>query len=256
MLVVARALRFTGVMSTVDPSIAKQQRAARRPSNLRVVITLIVLLGGGFLTGYGWGGFGSMIDVDTEQLVAPATLVAIPVGMTTTVIGFIAWSSLVLKRSDIGLMFGNATALLGGGIGVLVVSDGLEDAGVAPVVGVVLLVLAAAALLLGLVAAASRRRDRLRADDARRSGQETTATVTDRGWTVFHESARIFTTVTFSFVDLAGTRRWVQRAMVVRAEQPVENGQTTRLWFDAANPGDDRRIVVELAEDNPLRPTR
>lgn len=241
-------------MSTTDPGIAKRQRAARRPSNLRVAITLLFLLLGGFALGVGWGGFGWMVDLDTEQ-VDVLIVAAIPLGMALTVISSIAWAFLVGKRSDLGVMYGNTAVLVGGALGVVLVSQRVDDDGVLTLVALGLLVLAAGALTLGLLAAASRRRAVTRAADARRSGRETTATVTDRGWTIFHESTRIFTTVTFSFVDLAGTQRWVQRQMVIHAAHPVENGQTTRLWYDQANPGDDRRIVVELAEDNPLRPT-
>jgi len=242
-------------MSTIDPGIAKQQRAARRPSNVRVVVTLVFLFLGGVALGVGWGGFGWMVDLETEQ-VDVLTAVAIPVGMTLTVIALIAWASLITRRGDLGLMYGNAAVLFGAALGVVLVSQRVDDDGVLTLVAVGLVVLAVGALVLGLVAAASRRRAVSRAEDARRSGRQTTATVTDRGWTIFHESTRIFTTVTFSFVDLAGTQRWVQRQMVVHAEDPVENGQATRLWFDPADPGDDRRIVVELAQDNPLRPPR
>lgn len=247
------ALRFTGPMSTVDPGIAKQLRLNRRPSNLRVAITLLLLLIGGFGLGFGWGGFGWMVDVDTEQ-VDVLIVVAIPVGMALTVISSIAWSFLVVRRGDLGIMYGNAAVLLGGALGVLAVSQRVDGGAVLSLIVAGLLVLAAGALGLGLLAAAARRRTKTRAAEARRSGREAVATVTDRGWTVFHESSRILTTVTFSFVDLAGTPRWVQRQMVVHAANPVQNGQTTRLWFDPADPGDDRRIAVELAEDNPLRP--
>ncbi|MGK9147955.1 hypothetical protein KXS11_10050 [Plantibacter flavus] len=240
-------------MSTIDPGIAKQLRAARRPSNLRVVVTLLLLFAGGCALGFGWGGFGWMVDLDTEQ-VDGLVAAAIPVGMALTVISSIAWTFLVARRGDLGIMYGSTAVLLGGALGVFLVSQRVDDRGMLSLVVIGLLVLAAGALILGLVAAAARRRSVTRADDAVRSGRETTATVTDRGWTVFHESDRIFTTVTFSFVDLAGTRRWVQRQMVIHAAHPVENGQETRLWFDPAKPGDDRRIVVELAQQNPLRP--
>ncbi len=58
-------------------------------------------------------------------------------------------------------------------------------------------------------------------------------------------------------------QRWTALALLVlgvllliarlareRARNPVEVGQTTRLWFDPRDPGNQRRIVVELAEDN------
>lgn len=249
--------RFNRVMSTVDPSIAKLERQNRRPSTVSVVVLLLVLFMGGFVTGYGWASFGvvSAATPDEPPIVA---IVAIPLGMMLLIGGSIVWLSIVMRRSDIGIMYGNAAALLGAGVGVLTVEAGADaaagDSALVTIVGVVLLVLAAGALALGLSAAAARRRDRQRAERAMQSGMLTTATVSDQGWTVFRESTRIFTTVTFTFVDLAGTRRWVQRQMLIRAENPVRNGAETRLWYDAANPGDDRSIVVELAQQNPLRP--
>jgi hypothetical protein len=120
--------------------------------------------------------------------------------MFVTIVASIAWTGIVMKRRDLGLMYGNAAALLGGGVGVLAA-----------------------------------------------------ATVSDKGYTVFHESDRILTTVTFTFTDLQGVQRWVQRTMTVSAADPIENGQETRLWYDAANPGNDRAIVVELAYRSPLR---
>jgi len=38
--------------------------------------------------------------------------------------------------------------------------------------------------------------------------------------------------------------------VLIRARNPAAVGQTTRLWFDPRDPGNQRRIVVELAEDN------
>lgn len=240
-------------MSLVDPSIAKRQRAAWVPSTRLVTIALGALLVGGFLTGYGWGGFGEMVDPETAEVQVLA-VIAIPLGMMLTIIASIAWTALLVRRSDIGLMYGNAAALLGGGAGVLTVATTLDAPIVPVIIGVVLLALAAAALVAGLAAARARRRDADREVRAMREGSVTTATVSDKGYTVFHESDRIFTTVTFTFTDPSGVQRWVQRAMVVRASDPVENGQETRLWFDPRDPGDDSRIVVELAHANPLRP--
>lgn len=242
-----------GCMSTVDPAIAKRQREARTPSNLQVGVVLALLLVGGFLTGYGWGGFGWMVDVDTEEVVVPI-LVAIPLGMVLTIISSIVWTLVVVKRGDVGIMYGNAAVLLGGGLGVLAVAAGLGTPLVLVVVATALLVLAAGALALGAAAAASRRRGAEREDAAVREGSVTTATVSDKGYTVFHESDRILTTVTFTFTDPAGVQRWVQRPMVVRSSDPVVDGQSTRLWFDPRDPGNDKRIVVELARANPWRP--
>lgn len=243
--------RLNDGMSTVDPTIARRERAERRPSNLRVTVVLLLLLVGGLAAGYGWGGFGTMMQ---EQPDEPPVLVliAIPVGMLLVIAASIAWAAIVLKRGDLGMMYGNATVLLGAGVGVIVVSAQSGPAFVR-YIGYGLLALAAVCLLLGVAAAGARRRRVSVEESAMRSGTQVTAVVTDKGYTVFHESDRIFTTVTFGFTDLHGVQRWVQRPMLVRAEDPIQNGQQTRLWFDAANPGNDKAIVVELANASPLR---
>jgi len=244
-------------MSTVDPSIAKLERRNRRPSTASVAILLLVLFAGGFGTGYGWASFG-VVSATTPDEPPFATVIAVPLGMFLLIGGSIVWLSVVMRRGDVGIMYGNACALLGAGVGVLAAAAASPAtgnvSGLLAVIGVVLLALAAGALALGVAAAAARRRAVRRAERAMQTGTLTTATVSDQGWTIFRESARIFTTVTFTFVDLAGTRRWVQRPMVIHAEDPVRNGAETRLWYDAANPGDDGSIVVELAHRNPLRP--
>jgi hypothetical protein len=239
-------------MSTVDPTIARKLRESRRPSLARVVVVLALLVIGGVLAGYGWGSIGRLMD---EELVEPdaSIFIAIPVGMFLTVVSSIAWMSIVLKRSDLGLMYGNAAALLGGGVGVLVAAARYEDGAIVTVIGLAVLALAAVCLVLGGLAAASRRRRARSEDETIRTGTVVAATVSDKGYTVFQESDRILTTVTFTFTDRQGVQRWVQRTMTVNAADPVENGQETRLWYDPAKPGNDRAIVVELAHKSPLR---
>lgn len=239
-------------MSTVDPTIARREREQRRPSNARVGVLLALLLLGGFAAGYGWGGFDAMMSSGPDEP-SVLVLVAIPVGMIVTIVSLIAWMAVVLKRADLGLMYGNAAALLGAGAGVIVVATAGGGASYVLAIGFGLLGLAMACLVLGVVAAASRRRRAAAEEEAMRTGTQVTAVVTDKGYTVFHESDRILTTVTFSFTDLQGVQRWVQRTMVIEAGDPVQNGQETRLWFDAADPGDDKAIVVELAHRSQLR---
>jgi hypothetical protein len=245
------------IVSTIDPAIAARERRAKRPGNVRVVVLLLLILIGGFAAGYGWGGVGGFSeDVDPEVL----TVVAIPVGMALTIVCSILWTATVMRRADLGVSAGWTAALAGGGLGVMLASSTLPEGsgadGVLLVIGVALLALALAAFVLGLVAAAARRRAADTQQEMMRTGMLTTATVSEQGWTIFSESTRIFTTVTFTFVDTAGVRRWVQKPMVIRAEEPLTNGQETRLWYDPANPGDEKRIVVEAAVLSPLRPTR
>lgn len=247
----ASRCRLNVGMSTVDPTIARRERAERRPSNVRVVVTLILLLAGGLAAGYGWGGFGTMMATVPEE--PPVlVLVAIPVGMMLAIGASIAWAALVLKRSDLGIMYGNAAVLLGAGIGVIAISAESGPVFVTTI-GYGLIALAVVCLILGIAAAGARARRENADDAAMRTGTQVTALVTDKGYTMFRESDRIFTTVTFAFTDLQGTQRWVQRPMLVTAADPIHDGQQTPLWFDPANPGNDKAIVVELAHRSPLR---
>lgn len=59
--------------------------------------------------------------------------------------------------------------------------------------------------------------------------------------------------VTFRFTDLAGVSRFVQRTVRKPANVQVIVGQTTSLWYDPTHPARDKSIVVELAQQNPVR---
>ncbi|MEN0136307.1 MAG: hypothetical protein AAGC80_14235 [Rhodococcus sp. (in: high G+C Gram-positive bacteria)] len=37
------------------------------------------------------------------------------------------------------------------------------------------------------------------------------------------------------------------RRMLISSDAPVLDGQPTKIWYDAADPGNERKIVVELA---------
>ncbi|GIT80408.1 hypothetical protein LLS1_20770 [Leifsonia sp. LS1] len=236
-------------MSTVDPSRARAARQARRPSTTRVVVLLVVLFAGGVLMGWGWGGF-ALIGEDAEPPVG-AVLGAVG-GLILSVAGFAGWTATMLRRSDVGLGYGAAAELLGGGAGLMAVLQGTQNV-VAHGIAWALFVLGAFFLVLGASAAAARRRQGSRDERIMESGMLTTATVSDKGYDFFHESSRILTTVTFTFTDLQGTQRWVQKTVLIEQSAPIMEGQETRLWYDAANPGDTRSIVVELARANALR---
>jgi hypothetical protein len=180
-------------------------------------------------------------------------IVGIIGGLLLTILGSIGWAGMLLRRPDIGLGYGAAAVLLGAGTGLLVAASPNDFPAVAVGIAVALFVLGALFLLLGVAAAASRRRQRARDARTAGSGTLTTATVSDKGYDFFHESSRIITAVTFTFRDLQGTQRWVQKTMVIEQADPIVVGQETRLWYDAANPGDTRGIVVELARDRAFR---
>lgn len=237
-------------MSTIDPTLARKARENKRPSNLTVAVLLILQFVGGAAAGYGWTTMMSF-EYSVEPPVIAA--IAIPVGMMLTIISSIVWAGVVFKRADVGLAYGGAAVLSGGGLGVLAsVATGMSGT-VALVIGVVLLVLGIVFVVLGAWAAAARRRQGSREEQLMKTGTLVTATVSDQGYTVFHESTRILTSATFTFTDLQGTQRWVQKPVLIHQNDPLITGQETRLWFDAANPSDERSIVVEAARSRMVR---
>lgn len=227
-------------MSTTDPVAARRARLAQPASTTRIVVVLLVLLVGGIANGYGW-------TADHSQF--GWYFAVIPVGMSATIVGLIAWTPLVLRDRRLGLGQGLAAVAFGVGIGALLAAA----QGASPTVAAIAFPVAGVLLALSMVARRRRRRKDDEAAELRATGRRTTATVSDPGFTHFGESARVLTTVTFTFRDAEGTQRWVQRPMVVRASDPVVAGQETDLWFDPAAPGDDSRIVVELAHATPVR---
>lgn len=237
-------------MSTIDPTLARKQRKSRRPGPVRIGVLLGVLLVGGFAVGYGWGGFSL-----TETAEAPwvLTLVSAIGGIWISALGMVGWGGVILKRADVGIGYGLAALLLGGGVGLLaaVAQKGSSPLGLA--IGCALLGLSLLTLLLGLVAALSRARQTARDERTIGTGTLTTATVSDKGYEAFNQSSRILTAVTFTFVDLRGVRRWVQKPMLLEQRAPVFEGQETRLWYDASDPGDEKGIVVELAREGRMR---
>ena len=238
-------------MSTIDPAIAQLRRRRRPPSSAVVTVLLAARLAGGFGLGFGWGGMSMMVD-DTELLWQyPVGIVA---GMILTIGGEIAWMFVVMKNASLGVGYGWAASLLGGGVGLWTVSTRFGSPGPAVLIAAVLLGLGTACLILGVVAAASRRRQVRREEEIIRTGTVTTATVSNQGYDFFHTSAKILTTVTFAFTDRFGQQRWVQRLCLIQQSDPLVNGQATRLWYDPDDPGNDRAIVVEAAHQRPLRP--
>lgn len=236
-------------MSTVDPEIARAKRAMRRPSIALVIILLLLLLAGGMLCGYGYAGMASFESVGEPPIGA---IVGAAGGMPLTIFASILWTWAVIKRPDIGLAYGFAAVLFGAGIGVMLESRGRAD-DVASWIAWGLVGGGGLLLVLGIAAAGGRTSQSRRDRETLRTGTLTTATVTNKGYDFFRESSRILATVTFTFVDLQGTRRWVKKTALIEQSDPIVDGQTTRLWYNAAEPGDTKQIVVEAAHDRPVR---
>ncbi|MDN5669524.1 MAG: hypothetical protein L0G87_14130, partial [Renibacterium salmoninarum] len=99
-------------MSLIDPSAAARERAARKRGPLPLLVTGALLIGFGGFAGYGWsdftvGGFEAAPEV--------LSMVAIPLGMTGSIISFIAWSAMSLRRERFNVGLGLGLILLGFG---------------------------------------------------------------------------------------------------------------------------------------------
>jgi hypothetical protein len=231
------------VMSTADPMIAVAARAARRTPPLQVAVVVALLLLGGAATGLGWSSFSAVAD-DAGGAWLPA--VTVPIGLVLTVAGLVAWTRVGVRHGG-GLGWGLAAVALGAAGGVLVSAQLHGSTPLRAAVAAGLVGLAGLLVVVSVAASAARRRAVQSEEHVRSTGTRTTATVTDAGSTHFGESRRLLTTVTFTFTDSQGVQRWVRRPMVVHVDAPVAAGRESTLWYDAADPGDDRRIAVEIA---------
>jgi hypothetical protein len=184
----------------------------------------VALLAAGLGNGYGWSTlFCTGSDGDLPALAGLGAGAGVPL----SIFAFIAWAPRPPRRAGISPFLGPMAFWLGVGTGTLFAAQRLDKLGLA-IAGIAFLAVAASAGLSGMAAARSRRRARARRAETLRSGLRTTATVSDRGYV-----------------------RWVQRPMVILYENPIVDGQTTDLWYDPADPGNDAKIIVKLAIDAP-----
>lgn len=236
-------------MSTVDPVALRKLRTAKRPGPVPIAIALVLQFAGGLAAGYGWPQMMLFDDADPPALAMAGIISSIPL----LVIGSLLWTGIVLKHRRLGLSMGGAIAWLGAALGV---QQGSSNLGNPPWMAALAAGFLAVAMLLALFGALAARRRRItaiREEEIMLTGTAAAAIVSDKGYTIFRESSKIFTTVTFTFHDLAGIQRWVQRSMLINAAAPVVDGAETTLWYDAMDPGNDKKIVVKLARDSPLR---
>ena len=248
-------------MSTVDPNIAATARAARRarrrPSPLLVIIPFLMLAAGGYFLGSGWGDPAMFGGTVTGPSVEFWDIARIPAGMMLTIFGGILWMFAMFLKSRGGFLLGPGAALITGGIGLNNVSrSSLEYVQSGETlrftIAAGLVALGAVAVVLGIVSLIRFRVVNAKRDGVLKGGTLTTATVSDQGYTRLGSSGRLFTAVTFTFVDASGVQRWVKKEMVVLTANPIKRGDTTRLWYDPANPGKASVIMVEAAMNSQL----
>lgn len=237
-------------MSTTDPTLGRKARAARRPGVAVLAVYLLLLTAGGFGQAYGWTSVALLGETDGPP---PGAMLGLIAGVPFLILGAAGWARASLKRRDIGFGYAAGAALLGAAGGFVVAAAPYAFPALALVLAAGCALLGLLFVVLGVTAASARRRQDDRDLDTMRTGRLTTATVSDKGYTGFGESSRILTLVTFTFTDLHGTQRWVQRMMLITEDAPIVEGQESRLWYDASNPGELRGIVVELARQHPAR---
>jgi hypothetical protein len=239
-------------MSLTDPNEMRRARTERRRPLVRGIVSL-VLLAAFAVAGITWG---RLFVEGFED--ADATL-----QVTAIVCGIVAWAGyLVFSIATFGswraapFVLGSALLLLGAGLLAAVLQGGSGLLAFPGWLGLLFAGLGVLVWVMTLAARANRRRRETRDLRTLSSGVETTATVTKVPPGPNPTSRGLWAAVTFTFTDASGSQRWVERTMLIRREGDVRVGDTTRLWYDAADPGADHGIVVELARDNPLRMTR
>ncbi|RXZ47541.1 hypothetical protein ESP57_13405 [Agromyces fucosus] len=239
-------------MSLTDPSETRRLRTERRRPVVRNIVSAVLLAS--FATaGFVWGRL--FVDgIDTAD--AALQVVAI-------VSGIIAWGGfLIFSIATFGswrngpLVLGLALFLLGAGLAWPVLQRGASLLDFPGWLGLLFIAFGVFVWVMTFVARGRQRRRSARELQTLTDGVETTATVTRVPPGPNPSSRGLWAAVTFTFTDASGAQRWVERTMLIRRAGDVKVGDTTRLWYDRADPGADRGIVVELARDNPLRMAR
>lgn len=234
-------------MSLTNPTELRQRRAqARRP----VVFGILglIMLSSCAVAGFAWG-----------QLIAQGFETADDaLSITATVAAIMAWVSFLAftistfskwRLAPVCLCV--ALLLLGTGLAIPSVLAGNSIFNFPGLLGLAPISLA---LLIGLGLIRVRRvrsRRVARESNSMQSGIETTATVTNVPPGPEATSRGLWAAVTFTFTDIMGNQRWVERTMLIRRAGDVTVGETTRAWYNATNPEVDADIVIELARNNP-----
>ena len=237
-------------MSTVDPVAVRKLRGTKRPGPIKVVLGLAFQFIGGLAAGFGWPQLAYLDGPEPAVLAVAAIISSIPIIILSTM----AWTAIVIKHSRLGLTLGGVAGWLGAATGVAVAAVELGSPPELAWAGAGCLAVSVALTALAIASAQKRRALAEREAKMMAFGTMTTATVSDKGYLVLSGSTKIFTTVTFTFRDGSGIQRWVQRPMLFSSSEPVVEGQEASLWYDPLDPGNEKKIVVNLAKDSPLRP--
>jgi len=237
-------------MSTIDPDAAARAKAARIPQAQDLWGPGLTVLVGAFVTAYSITAFVTVLDTENEdpepwQWILRITALTVAAG--ATIVGLNTWVARSVRNPRLpGFGAAQALACASAAFGTTVVAPApawFREPRMIPGTWW----LAGIALFLGILSVVSwgaRAADRRREDETMRSGRLTTGVVTNQGYDRFHESNRILTSVTYSFDDLNGTRRFVRRPAMITADDPVVTGELVDLWFDPARPDHLKTIAV------------
>lgn len=241
-------------MSLTDPVAVRREKEAREqakgwtPYAVQLFVAMIALfLAGGWATGR---SISAPIDDPGAQLWW------LPLGIGSDVVGLLMWATWIticLRRGLPGTI-GIALSIVALGLGLQI---SVEQSWPIYVWG-------GGVALMGLGVLARMRRAAVRRQVAatQATGWETTGTLTDLKGPDLQESQGsqgVLTVATFTFRDLAGVQRWVQRPMLIRRGEDFPIGTTTRIWLPARGIGDagksdtGAKIVVELSEEHSMK---
>lgn len=273
-------------MSTVDPRIARAQRAQRLRGPRGIL--LAVLVGIAHLALWGLAGFGAGQLLDTFRLMAMnqagegwnSPYDGVPflflIGVLGgSVLGFVFTSTLSRVTSltpAVLAPFLTAAAGLAAGLalfsslwtppemvgyrrGLLGAEHEPWDAGAwihytAPMWLPMLFAVIAFVLAVSFAVALARGQRKARvAAEILETGRKTRGTVTEVRGTGVEVQGLPFVHFTVSFQDTAGTTRWVsKKGSFPEANLPRE-GDVAAVWFDPLRPDDEHRILVGLGPD-------
>jgi hypothetical protein len=222
-----------------------------RPTHgVGLAVAQVLLLAGSLLAGYGIGC--TVIDANED---APASYVAgDDIGIATiggciiAVVGLVMWSFMVDSHPlAVGQLHSWGTSLPAGAFGLLIATSHLGAGDTYALVAIGLAIAGAVAMVLGCVAVSRRRRRYRHELDLIARGTAVPATVLDSGLDPddFEEASNVITTVTFRFVIGDHAYR-LNRRMTIPQHGLVLEGQRTTVWYDPADPTDDRAMVVAM----------
>lgn len=222
-----------------------------RPSHeVGLTLAQVLLIAGGGLAGYGFGC--TVIDGYDDAppaYVADGDIAMFALGgLVVAVVGWVMWSFMADSHPlSVGQLHSWATFLPASALGVLLSARELGVTGWY-VVGAFGLAAAGVGAMLLASTRVRRRRRRYRHElGLIARGVAVPATVLDSGLDPgdFEEASNVITTVTFRFVVGDDAYR-LHRRMTIPQHGILLDGQRTTVWYDPADPSDDKAMVVAI----------